>query len=337
MSLIIPVYQGKCQSKSWKTCLKEAITDPEQLLQRLNIHPLQLDFKIDPQNTFKMRVPVPFVDKMEIGNPKDPLFIQVISQLRENDKTEGFGYDPLSENNNQTPGLLHKYQGRVLLILSSGCAINCRYCFRRHFPYHDQVSSGDQLKESIEYIAADTSISEVILSGGDPLIVSDNFINDLISQLEGITHLKRLRIHSRLPVVIPQRITEQLCTLLKNTRLEVSMVLHINHPNEIDLRLSNNLLELSKAGVLLLNQSVLLKGVNDSSEVLCELSEKLFSSKILPYYLHQLDKVQGAAHFDVSDSRAKELIGEMRNSLPGYLVPRLAKEMANAPAKTILA
>jgi EF-P beta-lysylation protein EpmB len=336
MSLIIPVYQGKCQTKSWKTELKEAISDPKQLMALLKIRPEQLNFDIDPQNDFVVRAPKPFIKKMEIGNPKDPLFLQVISQMQENDKVVGYGQDPLQENDNRTPGLLHKYHGRVLLILSSACAINCRYCFRRHFPYQDQLSSGEQLNESIDYIKSDKSITEVILSGGDPLIVSDNFLNDLIAKLESISHLKRLRIHTRLPIVIPQRITDKLCEILQNTRLEVSMVLHINHPNEIDTELTNNLLNLVRAGVVLLNQSVLLKAVNDSSRVLCQLSEKLFSAKIIPYYLHQLDKVEGAAHFNISDLKALTLIKEMRNKLPGYLVPRLAKEETEMPAKTIM-
>jgi len=336
MALIIPVSQVECQKKSWKTSLKEAISDPGQLLSLLDLSPEQLDYELDLVNDFNLRVPLPFIKKMKQGDPNDPLLLQVISQAKENNIIAGYDDDPLLEQGSQQPGLLHKYHGRVLLVLASACAINCRYCFRRHFPYQGELASGKQLQASIDYIASTPSITEVILSGGDPLIVSDNYLKQLIEKLEQIPHLKRLRIHTRLPIVIPSRITPSLSQILSNNRLKTSMVLHINHPNEIDHVLATNLKPLVQTGIQLLNQSVLLKGINDDISILSKLSEKLFECNILPYYLHQLDKVKGAAHFSVDDSRAKKLFQAMRDSLPGYLVPRLAREEAGKHAKTLI-
>ncbi len=307
------------------------------MLSQLQLKPQDLDFELDFSNPFKTRVPQPFIDKMILGNAKDPLFLQVIAQQRETLNIAGYHANPLKEQNNSTAGLLHKYHGRVLLILSSACAINCRYCFRRHFPYQEQQASGEQLVKALDYIRHNKSITEVILSGGDPLIVDDSSLNHIIKQLESIKHVKRLRFHTRLPVVIPQRITQNLCQILKNTHLQTSFVLHINHANEIDSLLKQNLQLLSQAGVVLLNQSVLLKNINDNLKSLCELSEKLFESKITPYYLHLLDKVAGAAHFDIDQNKALTLLNEMRAHLPGYLVPRLAREETNTSSKTLLA
>jgi EF-P beta-lysylation protein EpmB len=333
---IIPVSSGKCQEKSWKTYLKEAIKTPEALLAQLQLTTNQLDYQIDVDNPFKTRVPQPFIDKMAVGNPNDPLLLQVIAQQAENLVEAGYSVDPLEEQDNQTPGLLHKYYGRVLLILSSACAVNCRYCFRRHFPYEDQHASGDQLSKSLEYISENESITEVILSGGDPLIIDDNALAHLVKKLESIKHVKRLRIHTRLPVVIPQRVTSDLCGILRGTQLQTSMVLHINHANEIDALLQQHLQMLNNAGVVLLNQSVLLKKVNDNVIDLSNLSEKLFESKVMPYYLHLLDKVAGATHFDIEEQKALSLLSKMRSTLPGYLVPKLAKEEANHDAKTVI-
>lgn len=336
MQTIIPVSQIECQVKSWKTYLKEAISDPLVLLNQLNLSPEQMDFNLDLSNPFATRVPQPFVDKMRRNDPLDPLLLQVIAQSQENDDIQGYIHDPLQEVNLQPQGLLHKYQGRVLLILASACAINCRYCFRRHYPYQDKVATGKLLKQAFDHIANDTSITEVILSGGDPLIVSDTYLDDLIQQLEQIPQLKRLRIHTRLPIAIPQRITLKLCQILQKSRLHISMVLHINHPNEIDNLLKKQLNLLTQANVTLLNQSVLLKSINDDINTLCQLSENLFSAGVLPYYIHLLDKVAGAAHFDINENTAKQLINDLRKRLPGYLVPRLAKEEASKDSKTII-
>lgn len=334
---IIPFSQPECQVKCWKTYLKQAVTDPLLLLDKLSLSIDDLDFSLDLDNAFVTRVPQPFIDKMKPGDASDPLFLQVISRQEENLTVVGYTKDPLLEQNGQLPGLLHKYQGRVLLILSSACAVNCRYCFRRHFPYEDNHARGSFLSRAVDYIRKDSSISEVILSGGDPLMLGDESLTELVNALENIPQLKRLRIHSRLPVVIPQRITAQLCELLASSRLSVSLVLHINHANEIDDLLADYLSQLHTAKVTLLNQSVLLRHINDNLNTLCELSEKLFSVGVVPYYLHLMDKIAGAAHFDISEDVAYQLIAEMRARLPGYLVPRLAREEANRKSKTIIA
>lgn len=334
---MIPVYEQKCQSKSWKYYLKKAISDPRQLLSQLNLSSQQLNFNIDPDNSFAMRVPQPYIDKIVPGDSVDPLLLQVLPHKRENTLTTGFCTNPLQENDSHANGLLHKYHGRALLIVAATCAINCRYCFRRHFPYQQNQAAGEQLDASLEAITADSSIHEVILSGGEPLLLGDSALAKLVSMLDEIPHLRRLRIHSRMPVAIPQRITEQLARTLAQSRLKTSIVLHINHPNEIDDLMANYLQKLVTTGVQLLNQSVLLKNVNDDAEILTHLSEKLFETGILPYYLHQLDRVAGAAHFEVSDKRAITIIQQLRASLPGYLIPRLAREKAGAESKTILA
>jgi L-lysine 2,3-aminomutase len=337
LSSIIPVSTGECQEISWKTLLKSAITDPKILLRALALDPASLPHAIDPEPSFKVRVPQPFLAKMKAGDPFDPLLQQVLSLHAETLPVSGYNDDPLGESGDSTPGVLHKYHGRVLLILSSACAINCRYCFRRHFPYADKLASGSQLQASLDYIRQTPSISEVILSGGDPLIVSDEALQNLIDQLAAIPHVKRLRIHSRLPVVIPQRLTQRLVDILQNTRLMSTLVLHVNHPQEIDSQLSAALQPLRQARVTLFNQAVLLKGINDNSATLIALSESLYDAGIIPYYLHLLDKVAGAAHFDISEARALALVTELRNTLPGYLVPRLAREENGAKAKTVIA
>ncbi|MET1256621.1 EF-P beta-lysylation protein EpmB [Aliikangiella maris] len=334
---IIPVSEPECQVKSWKNLLKNAITTTDALLAAVDLQANQLGYEITEDSGFSLRVPQPYIDKIKSGDPLDPLLLQVLTQKQELEEVTGYNRDPLQENNNQTPGLLHKYQGRVLLILASACAVNCRYCFRRHFPYQDQMASGDQLSQSLQYIAADTSISEVILSGGDPLMVSDRALVSLFDRLDAIPHLKRVRIHSRLPVVIPQRLTPTFVDRLSSSRLTTSMVLHINHANEIDKLLIEHLAPLRLAGIQLLNQSVLLKQVNDNLPTLKALSESLFDAGILPYYLHLLDKVAGAAHFDVSTQQAVALIQSLREQLPGYLIPRLAVEEAGKPSKTVIA
>lgn len=337
MMPIIPVSDANCQVNSWKNLLKNALTCPRELLASVGLTPAQLDFEIADSQSFKMRVPQPFIDKMQFGDPRDPLLLQVLSQAEEDITVAGYQADPLAETNSQQAGLLHKYHGRVLLILASACAVNCRYCFRRHFPYQEQQANGTQLAAAIEYIKATPSISEVILSGGDPLVLGDNAIGQLVKQLDNIPHLRRLRFHTRLPVVIPQRVTRALCKILKSSRLNASIVLHINHANEIDPLLHDACQQLLAANVRLYNQSVLLKNINDNSETLINLSEKLFDSGITPYYLHLLDKVQGAAHFDINADRAIDLVEQMRNHLPGYLVPRLARETPQQPAKTVIA
>ncbi len=273
---------------------------------------------------------------MEKGNPNDPLFLQVMCSELEFLQAEGFSTDPLEEQNaNAVPNILHKYQNRLLFMVKGGCAVNCRYCFRRHFPYDENPGSKKSWQGALDYIAAHSEIEEVIFSGGDPLMAKDDELEWLIKRLENLPHLQRLRIHTRLPVVIPQRITDKLCLLLAESRLQMVMVTHINHPNEIDERLSYKMQKLKGANVTLLNQSVLLKGINDEAIILKNLSDKLFQIGILPYYLHLLDRVQGASHFFIDDKQAARLYKELQALTSGYLVPKLAREIAGEPNKTL--
>ena len=328
--------------RNWINELANAITDPEKLLKQLKIPssswPKDLNGKVSfaAKKSFSLRVPQSFVEKMRVGDIHDPLLRQILPVTEELEIHSGYSSDPLDEQSNEQPSLLHKYKNRALLILKGGCAVNCRYCFRRHFPYSDNKGNKSVWQQNLSYIREHTELNEVILSGGDPLMAKDHELSWLITQLSDIPHIKRLRIHTRLPVVIPSRVTDELCDILALTRLKVVMVSHINHVNEVDLALINAFTRLKQANVTLLNQSVLLKGVNDSAEALIQLSEALFDSGVQPYYLHVLDKVQGAAHFYVSDKRAKAIIVEMMGQVSGYMVPKLTREVGGKPSKTPL-
>ncbi len=322
--------------QNWLKQLANAISDPEQLLRYLEIDPTPWMQGFKARKLFAQRVPLSFVERMEKGNPFDPLLRQVLPLSQEFDVLPGFSTDPLAEQNNQHPGLLHKYQNRVLLILKGACAINCRYCFRRHFPYQDNKGNKTVWQENLDYIAQHAELNEVILSGGDPLMAKDHELSWLIEQIALIPHIQTLRFHSRLPVVIPERITPALTELLAQTRLNVVFVSHINHAHEINASLSQAMTSLRQAGVTLLNQAVLLKGINDSVAAQVELSEALFQAGILPYYLHVLDKVQGAAHFFVSDQDAKTIMAGVIEQVSGYLVPRLTREIGGRSSKTPL-
>jgi len=274
---------------------------------------------------------------MRKGDSRDPLLLQVLPVQQEAQTAAGFVPDPLDELDNMpAPGLLHKYQGRALLTATGACAIHCRYCFRRHFPYTDANPLADQWQQSVDYVAQHSDITELILSGGDPLTLTDARLHSLTDQLAEIRHLRTLRIHSRLPVVLPERIDAGLLSWLETRQLKVVMVIHCNHPNEIDADVGAAMQRLRQAGVTLLNQSVLLRDINDDVATLVRLSEQLFSVDVLPYYLHQLDKVQGAAHFEVDETIAQQLIDGVSASLPGYLVPRLVQEVPGMPGKTLL-
>lgn len=333
---IIPVSTPECQVISWKQTLKSAFYDTDQLLEYLQIKQSIYQLQNPVQSNFPMRVPLPFAEKMEKGNINDPLLLQVLAKHLENLTVEGYSDDPLQEQQNTVPGLLHKYSGRVLLLLTGSCAVNCRYCFRRHFPYEQQLASGENLNENLKYIEEDATIREVILSGGDPLLVNDSQLEQLIYRLDKIKHLTRLRIHSRLPIVIPQRLTDALQRCLAETRLQTSIVIHANHANEIDDILGEKLVNLARNGVSLFNQSVLLKNVNDNPETLADLSEKLFEYQVIPYYIHQLDPVAGAAHFDVDKKRALDIMRQLGDLLPGYLLPKFVMEEPEKACKTIL-
>lgn len=325
------------ESVSWQSLLSRSITDPEQLLRRLELDPALLAGARAGAADFPLRVPEPFVERMQKGDPNDPLLRQVLPLGEELLEHPDYVLDPLGEQHTNTrAGIIHKYHGRLLLIVSGGCAVNCRYCFRRHFPYGDNNLSTEQWQQALDYIRGDQSISEVIYSGGDPLAASDKRLAWLTREIAAIPHVRRLRVHTRLPVVIPQRVTSELIDALCGTRLPVVMVLHSNHANEFDAALGNAVLRLRQAGITLLNQTVLLRGVNDSLETLISLSETLGDHGILPYYLHVLDHVKGAQHFHVDDGAAMGLAAEMLARLPGFLVPRLVREVAGETSKTPL-
>jgi len=321
---------------SWQKELANAVKNPLQLLQLLEIKPEKMGLSELARKNFPMLVPMPFVRKMKKGDILDPLLQQVLPITNEDKLVEGYSLDPLGEHQNGIQGLLHKYKSRVLLILKTGCAVNCRYCFRRHFPYQDNNLNKQQFSEVLKYVKQHPEVNEVILSGGDPLMSKDDFLQFIVSELDKLPQLKRLRFHTRLPVVIPQRITDELCLILKSSRLKVIFIVHINHANEIDVLFKKAINKLHQAGVQLLNQSVLLKGINDTGQALVALSEALNEANILPYYLFLLDKVQGAQHFDLTTEKAQKLMQQISSELPGYLVPKLSREIAGEKSKTLI-
>lgn len=320
---------------TWQQSMKDLITDADELWQLLQLDGPPADVCADVLKQFPLRVPRAFASRMRTGDPDDPLLRQVLPVREEQDHTPGFSLDPLSEAHfNPQPGILHKYQGRILLMAAPHCAIHCRYCFRRHFPYEENTPGRQSWEDSLQWIADNPQITEVIYSGGDPLAANDRHLAWLTERISGIPHVGRLRIHTRLPVVIPSRVDEALTRWLSRTRLQTVIVIHANHANEIDQTVIEAMHRLRQANVTLLNQSVLLRGVNDTEDALVALSETLFRAGVLPYYLHLLDRVQGVAHFDVSRERAIELINGIRARLPGYLVPKLVAEIPGEPAKT---
>ncbi len=322
------------ESRSWQQQLAEAFTSIEELCAYLRVNPGDLPVSQQAARNFPLKVPLSFAANMAKSNPDDPLLRQILPVSDELTEFPGFVNDPVGDlEAAMLPGLLHKYHGRVLLINTGACAINCRYCFRRNFPYGEQqLGKQDELK-ALEHIRSNLDITEVILSGGDPLALSDARLEFLFTQLAAMPHVKRIRLHSRLPIVLPARITHSFVNLCRQTAKPVVLVVHCNHPNELSAEV-NQAMDLLKAGrVALLNQAVLLKAVNDNAETLCALSEKLFDFGILPYYLHQLDKAKGTGHFAVTDEVALALLTFMQNRLPGYLVPKLVCEIPGAPAK----
>lgn len=319
----------------WQSQLTSAITSPKQLLTMLKLDTSLLPAALEASQNFKLKAPLSYVKRIKQGDINDPLLKQILPIDAECLEVEGYGKDPLQEwSQNPTNGVIHKYQGRLLLIVSGACAINCRFCFRRHFPYEDNHLSRDGVQKAIDYIAADTSISEVIFSGGDPLANSDKKLSAIISQLNMIPHLDTLRVHTRLPIMIPERVTDELITLLSTQCLKPVVVLHCNHSNEINEEVQRAIQKMAQAGITLLNQTVLLKGINDSADSLLALNKKLFHAGVLPYYLHLLDPVQGAAHFDVKEPKAIEIMQQLSAKSPGYLVPKLVREIAGEPNKT---
>ena len=323
--------------ENWQADLRDSIRSVSALLDAVDLTVEDLGEHERAALDFPIRVPRPFVARMVPGDPHDPLLRQVITDHAEMLPAAGFAEDPLGEADaNPLPGLIHKYKSRVLLMPTSACAVHCRYCFRRHFAYVDNRLDGAALRNIISYIKLNPAINEVILSGGDPLILDDIALDKLITVLEDVKQLKRLRIHTRLPVVIPARLTDVLALRLQASSLNVAMVIHCNHPAELDAVLVQRLRQWRNRGITLLNQSVLLGGVNDNAETLVQLSERLDDAGVMPYYLHLTDPVAGTAHFHTDDLQAIEIHRALRNALPGYLVPRLVREIAGEMSKRIV-
>jgi EF-P beta-lysylation protein EpmB len=317
----------------WQRQLAEAFSNVDSLCNHLELDPSSLPLLPDYKD-FPLRVPRGFVDCMEKRNPADPLLRQVLPIQDELQHFPGYSLDPVGDLNAVAEaGVIHKYQGRVLLIATGGCAVHCRYCFRRHFPYSDLQLSSQKINQAIDYIADRCDISEVILSGGDPLLLNGDKLQQLLQAIGRIAHIKRIRIHSRIPVVLPARINTELLALLGQQSQQIILVIHANHANELSTEVSDACRKLKQMGITLLNQSVLLKNVNDDTNALCQLSEKLFDLGVLPYYLHCLDRAAGVGHFEVPEFQAVDLVKVMQTRLPGYLVPRLVKELAGAAHK----
>ncbi len=317
--------------------IAHAFTCPEMLIDYLELDRSLLPAARAAASRFELRVPRAYVDCMEKGNPQDPLLLQVLPLGAELELRPGFSIDPVGDlAATAATGLLHKYHGRALLIVTGACAINCRYCFRRHFPYQESSAYLDRWQSALDYLRSDASIKEVILSGGDPLMMVDSRLAALFRALEAIPHLTRLRIHTRMPVIVPQRVTDDLLEALGRMRFRVTMVIHSNHARELTVAVGLALQQLRECGVTLLNQSVLLKGVNNGLKTQIELCEALFDMHVMPYYLHLLDAVQGAAHFDVSREEAQLLYQQLLQQMPGYLVPKLVYEHSGVASKTPL-
>lgn len=317
----------------WQDALTEASISVEALLRQLEL-PIELAV-VDPQ--FPLRVPQSFLRRMEVGNPQDPLLLQVLPQIKERDTTPGYVADPLNEKAaSPLNGLLHKYKNRVLLMVTGGCAVHCRYCFRRHFPYDEHAISKEQWQKIKTYLHAHPEVNEVIFSGGDPLLLKDATLARLFEDLQTISHIKRIRIHSRIPVVMPERMTTNLWRTFADCQLPIILALHSNHANEINGEVISAIAPAASQRITLLNQAVLLAGINDSVEAQRDLSEAVFAAGVLPYYLHLLDPVQGASHFAVSADKAKQLMQQLQLELPGFLLPRLVREEPGMGSKTLV-
>ena len=332
---MITANRAAAQPPRWQQLWREAVTDPHELLALLGLSDQAARLLPASDTGFALRVPRGFVARMQPGDAADPLLLQVLPQAAELGEVPGFSRDAVGDLAARAAlGVLHKYDGRALLIATGSCAVNCRYCFRRHFNYAEDTATANRWQAAIEHVRQDPSIHELILSGGDPLSLSTPKLAELSAALRGIPHVRRLRIHTRLPVVLPERVDAEFTDWLAGLPLQKVIVLHANHANEIDPSVAQACARLREAGASLLNQAVLLRGVNDRVEALADLSEALMTAAVLPYYLHQLDRVQGTAHFEVDDATARQLVEALRTRLPGYLVPRLVREIAGETAKT---
>ncbi|TWT85760.1 L-lysine 2,3-aminomutase [Posidoniimonas polymericola] len=328
-------------SPPWKAELRQAVRDPAELARLLELPDSWVEPARAAAREFPLLAPRGYVGRMRPGDPADPLLRQVLPLADELAPATGFDQDPVGDAAAAlTPGLLQKYQGRVLLVTTGACAVHCRYCFRRHYPYSESPKALAAWDEALAQIAADPTIHEVILSGGDPLTLVDETLGELARRIADIPHVNRLRVHTRLPVMIPSRVTDELLAWLTGTRLTPVMVLHANHANELDDAVNGEvaraIARLAGAGVPLLNQAVLLRGVNDTTAAQAELCERLVDHRVMPYYLHQLDKVAGAAHFETPSELGEQIITKLRARLPGYAVPRLVREEAGESSKTVI-
>ncbi len=322
------------QPRGWQQAWRESVRDPRELLRMLGLEHEAAAVPAEAVAAFALRVPRGFVARMRHGDPADPLLRQVLPRVDELRQVPGFGLDAVGDAAARVArGVLHKYAGRALLVATGSCAVNCRYCFRRHFPYGDESAAAAGWAEAVDAIAADPGITEVILSGGDPLSLATHKLAGLTGRLRGVAHVRRLRIHSRLPVVLPERVDDELLEWLRGLPWPVAVVVHANHANEFDADVDAAMAALRGAGASLLNQAVLLAGVNDSVDALAALCERGYEAGVLPYYLHQLDRVAGTAHFEVGDDRARALHAALVARLPGYLVPRLVREVAGDASK----
>jgi len=322
---------------NWQQQLADAISDPAELLAVLGLDPALPALDYARRKAFPLRVPRAFVARMQRGDADDPLFRQVWPAEAEAITAPGYVTDAVGDLHKlKAGGLIHKYHGRALVIATGACAVHCRYCFRQHFPYSDALAARGRWRDTLAAIAADDSLEEIILSGGDPLALTDDKLAYFVEALANIPHVRRLRLHTRLPIVLPDRVDDNLIRWLAASPLQKVIVLHANHGMEIDSTVSDACARLRGAGATLLNQAVLLKGINDSTNALRMLSENLMACGVLPYYLHVLDRVQGAAHFEVNDDAAFALMSRLSAQLPGYLLPRLVREIPGEPAKTLL-
>lgn len=318
----------------WQRELQQSITQPAELFDYLQLPDRHLPAAEAACRLFPLQVTPSFMARMQKGNWHDPLLRQILPIAAEQQSTPGYLTNPVGDSQAAViPGLLHKYHNRVLLLLTGHCAVNCRYCFRRHFAYQDHKLTSGQWQQVMDYLQQH-QIKEVILSGGDPLTVSDRRLSETMTQLEAMRCVQVVRIHTRLPIVLPSRITPALTQRLQTSRLKVVMVIHSNHPQEFDVGVDTALQQLKQAGVLLMNQTVLLRGINDDVVTLAQLSWRLLAADVLPYYLHVFDKTQNAAHFDLPSEQAISLIDKLQQQLPGYLVPQLVQEQAGQPSKT---
>ena len=321
---------------AWQRQLQNVPKTAVELLKYLDLSTKISPSTLNLQTEFALRLPASYLDKIQPADPQDPLLLQILPQAQEQTITAGFNTDPVADKAAQkNPALLHKYQGRALLLLTGNCVIHCRYCFRQHYAY--QQLNKNNINAAIQHIRTDSSLTEIILSGGDPLSLSNRRLAYYLEQLAAIPHLRRIRIHSRLPVVLPERIDTGLLHLLKQNSLAISLVIHCNHAQEIDKKTQTALYRLRQAGVWLFNQAVLLRGINADSRSQIALCERLADCQVVPYYLHLLDKVQGAAHFDITEQQARDLMQILQQQLPGYLVPNLVREVAGCAYKQRIA